>query len=116
VLVGGTNSRDPEGAPLSYSWTIAGSVQNVAGDASSLLSFQVPEDAGEGQITVTLVVSDGLASSEPASATITVKPDPKDDDCACSTTRTGSTLPRQGVLALAFGLFAVALGARRRRP
>jgi len=63
----GTGSSDLDGDPLTYSWTLSDG-RTLTG-AQPSISF-----ATAGSYTVTLVVSDGQASSAPSTATITVTP------------------------------------------
>ncbi len=65
VQFDGTGSSDPDGDPLSYSWTLSDG-RTMTGSQPSI-SF-----ATAGSYTVTLVVSDGQASSTPSTASITI--------------------------------------------
>ena len=65
ILLNGTASSDPEGSPLTYSWTLSDG-RTLTG-AQPTVSF-----ATAGSYTASLVVSDGTLSSTPSVASITV--------------------------------------------
>ncbi|MBC7253750.1 MAG: hypothetical protein H5T72_07270 [Actinobacteria bacterium] len=73
VELDGTGSRDPEGEPLTYRWTLVakppGSAAEISDPTSPTTWFTA--DA-EGIYRVRLVVSDGTKASRPASARINV--------------------------------------------
>ncbi|HEY6123777.1 MAG TPA: PKD domain-containing protein, partial [Steroidobacteraceae bacterium] len=63
---------DPQGSPLTYSWTqVTGPTVTLTGAATPLLSFTAP--ANPTTLEFELVVSDGYLSSEPARITILVE-------------------------------------------
>ena len=65
VTFSGAGSSDPDGNPLSYQWDF--------GDGATGTGAQPKHAyASSGSYTVTLVVSDGLAQSAPAKATVTI--------------------------------------------
>ncbi|HVE85611.1 MAG TPA: immunoglobulin-like domain-containing protein [Myxococcales bacterium] len=64
VNLDGTASHDPEGAPLTFSWTLGSAVLSTA--PAPTVSLPV------GTHTISLVVSDGTSSSEPDSLTATL--------------------------------------------
>lgn len=73
VQLSGAGSSDPEGAPLTYAWSMS---SRPAGSTASLSAVQ-GVDTGftpdvEGTFRVRLVVSDGTLQSNPAEVTITV--------------------------------------------
>jgi hypothetical protein len=74
VALSGAASRDPEGAPLSYSWSFAarpaGSAAALANPTSVSPSF-TPDLPGD--YVLNLIVSDGRLSSPPASVTVTAR-------------------------------------------
>ena len=74
VTPGSTNSisayaYDPEGKPLTYSWTVSGGTPTT--NNASFFSWTAP--ATEGSITVNLSVSDGNKSTPLGAKTISVK-------------------------------------------
>ena len=70
VQLDGTGSNDPDGDPLTYSWTILDSGDNVVAAADGpqpMLALPV------GEFDVELIVNDGNVDSDPAYSTITVE-------------------------------------------
>lgn len=69
----GTQSFDPDGDVLFYEWTLisapAGSTAQLSATSAAIATF-VPDRRGSYEFS--LVVSDGLANSVPATATLTV--------------------------------------------
>ena len=78
VALDGSLSHDPEGQALTYAWTQAtGATVTLAGANTAHPTFTAPAvPSGSPAITLTfsLVVSDGLANSIPATVSITVNP------------------------------------------
>ncbi|MCF8167032.1 MAG: nuclear transport factor 2 family protein [Rhodoferax sp.] len=75
VVLDGSRSSDPDGDKLMYKWTLtsqpANSKATLSWDFLANASF-IPDK--EGTYIATLVVNDGLASSQPATVSIAVKP------------------------------------------
>lgn len=72
VALNGSSSYDPDSNPISYMWTLAkpaGSASTIVTPTAANTTF-TPDVAGT--YTVSLSVNDGLLSSAPVSATITV--------------------------------------------
>jgi subtilisin family serine protease/PKD repeat protein len=65
VAFNGAASSDPDGNPLTYAWNFGDGATGVGARPTHVY-------AASGVYTVTLVVSDGLASSAPATTTVTV--------------------------------------------
>jgi PKD domain/FG-GAP-like repeat/Bacterial Ig domain/FG-GAP repeat len=63
IAFDGTASHDPDGEPLTYRWTFDDG-RTATGPTPTMTFY------AHGTFTATLVVSDGLTSSEPATATI----------------------------------------------
>ena len=86
VVLDGSRSYDPEGSPLTYSWSMSGP-ENVSLTATnpSYPSF-TPHNTGN--YTATLIVNDGTYSSQPSNVTITVTNGSSSssggDGCGCS--------------------------------
>ena len=73
VELDGTGSLDPEGAPLTYQWTLAAKPQGSSaeiGDPTSPRCWFTAD--AEGIYRVNLVVSDGAKTSRPAGARVNV--------------------------------------------
>jgi MYXO-CTERM domain-containing protein len=74
VTLDGRGSSDPDQDSLMYAWTqTAGPTVTLSGAASAQPTFSAPEVTGTTVLTFQLVVSDGSASSEPKSLSITVR-------------------------------------------
>ncbi len=85
VVLDGSGSYDPEGDPITYSWTLlsspAGSgaaLSSVTGAATSFVA-----DA-EGSYEAQLVVNDGVLDSDPDTVRVSAVEDTGGDDCGCS--------------------------------
>lgn len=118
VFVGASNSSDPEGADLTYTWTqTGGPALNITGTSTAVVSFVVPSDAGEGTITFSLKVNDGSQDSATVEASIQISPLASDaDDCGCSNVRASTpSRPAQGTAAALLFAFVGGLWLRTRR-
>lgn len=77
VTLDGTNSFDPDGDPLAFSWTQTG-IQTVelTGADTATPSFMAPDivDPTGEVLTFRLVVTDGIKDSDPAFVEVTVTP------------------------------------------
>ena len=75
VALDGTGSSDPDNDPLSFAWSLvsapAGSTAALTAATTARPSFTTDR---EGSYALSLVVSDGKASSAPASVTVTATP------------------------------------------
>jgi hypothetical protein len=75
LYLDGSGSYDPEGAPLTYSWTqIEGPAVTLVNPAHSTPAFVVGELDRETLHRFRLVVSDGSLESAPAETTLTLRP------------------------------------------
>lgn len=73
LTISGEESRDADDEPLTYAWTLeAPQGSEVTLSDATAPSFEITPDV-EGNYTLTLEVSDGIAASAPATATIEVK-------------------------------------------
>ena len=75
LTISGEESRDADDEPLTYAWTLEapeGSSVSLSGDDATAPSFELTPDV-VGDYTLALVVSDGIAESAPAMATIEVR-------------------------------------------
>jgi len=75
VTLDGTASRDPDNDPLTYAWTqVSGPAVTLDDATAAQPSFEAPlVNLGGDTLVFGLVVSDGLAESNPAEVTITVQ-------------------------------------------
>ena len=72
ILMNASNSYDPEGAPLTYSWSMDSQPSGSSASLSSTTDIEVgftPDEIGE--YLVRLVVNDGTFDSDPTYAVIT---------------------------------------------
>ncbi len=77
VLLDGSQSRDPNGDPLTFRWSIAGKPRGSSStlrDPTTVAPTLIPDI--DGRYIVNLVVSYGTSSSTPASVTINASPKP----------------------------------------
>jgi len=73
ATVDGSASVDPDGDPLTYLWTIRGPTGDVITGIGMDEAMARFEGTRIGQYTATLVISDGVLTSEPCSATVDVR-------------------------------------------
>ncbi|WP_141323140.1 myxosortase-dependent M36 family metallopeptidase [Myxococcus sp. AB025B] len=74
VTLDATGSSDADGEPLDFAWTqTAGPAVELDDDTSATPTFTPPEVTADTAFTFTLVASDGIAASAPATLTITVR-------------------------------------------
>jgi len=79
VAFDGTQSSDPEGAPLTYRWEqTAGPVDLELYNAHTATPYVMPTEAGEYQLTLT--VFDCVSAGAPDEVALTVSAAPPDDD------------------------------------
>lgn len=114
LTLNGTRSADPDGDVITYAWTQSdGPEVDITGADTAQPQFIAPPtgDALLLTLTFSLTVSDGSASSDPATVTVIVhsQPEPPVDTSGCSTTG-----PRSAGFA-GWLFFAVAFVVRRRR-
>ena len=92
VQLSGAASYDPEGAPLTYAWSIdsapTGSSATIDAGASVDASF-TPDLIGD--YLVRLVVNDGLFDSDPSYVTVTASTEPAPDTGGGEDTGSGDT-------------------------
>ena len=78
IYLDGSASRDPDGDPLTYSWTqLAGPPVTLQNADSALPSFASQPVETVTQLRFSLTVSDGTLSSDPAEVSIVLLPPPE---------------------------------------
>lgn len=78
VVLDGATSTDPDSDPLTYTWTQTKGPSVVLTPSGATATFTAPVVTTETTMSFSLVVSDGIATSEPASVDVAVhaaKPD-----------------------------------------
>ena len=74
LALNGTGSNDPQGLPLTYSWTqLAGQAVNLDDPASPTPSFTAPYVSANETLTFKLIVSTDAGTSDPDTVDITIK-------------------------------------------
>ncbi len=92
VTLNGTSSSDPDGNPISFSWTqTAGPAVTLSNSSSATPTFTAPQVSTSTVLTFQLVVNDGLLSSAPDTVNVTVL----DTACGVDFTGTFSKLTRK---------------------
>jgi chitodextrinase len=116
VRLDGSNSYDPDGDPLSYAWSFrrlpSGSGAAISNPSSVSPSF-VADLAGTYEVQ--LVVSDGVTSSDPDSASITASTDSGGDDCGFGCAREAEIALKRRLGSTAMVVFPLFFGWRWRR-
>ncbi|MYD93508.1 MAG: hypothetical protein F4Y02_07415, partial [Chloroflexi bacterium] len=75
VTLDGSGSTDPEGQPLTYTWTAPDGI-TLSDDTAAKPTFTAPEVSSNPAYTFTLTVNDGVQdSAEPSSVIVTVEDD-----------------------------------------
>jgi YVTN family beta-propeller protein len=77
TLVATAAGEDPDGDTITYTytWTVDGSVKRVETTTATTDAFELKPEVDNGdQVTVSVIASDGSASSSPATATAVVTP------------------------------------------
>ncbi len=81
VELDGTNSYDPEGESLTYSWSIQAGPEVTFDDPTSPTpSFVAPSQSGSYVLTLGLVVNDGIVNSDVDKLVVSVLALPPEDD------------------------------------
>ncbi len=110
VVLNGTGSTDPEGAPMTWTWTqTGGPAVSLDGASGAAPSFVMPDLEGDERLSFTLVVNDGRQDSAPATAEIVEAGGLLAGGCGCSSGTSAGLAPLWGLL-----LGALALQRRRR--
>ena len=87
----GSGSTGPSGSTLTYQWTQTGGIAQVTLSSSTAVKPTFTAPASLDGLTFQLVVSDGQASSNPATVVITVASTAAGPDLALSATATASS-------------------------
>ena len=91
VQLDGSGSSGPSGSTLTYQWSQTGGHAQVALSSSTAVKPTFTAPANLDGLTFQLVVSDGQASSIPATVVITVAGSAAGPDLALSATATASS-------------------------
>lgn len=74
IMLDGSASYDPEGAPLTYMWTqTSGPSLTLSNHTSAIASFTVSPDLAPASLGFQLVVNDRQTNSAPAQTTVTLR-------------------------------------------
>ena len=98
VQLNGGASTDPEGVPLTYTWTQTAGPAVVLSDAASAMpSFTAPAVGSTTVLTFQLVVNDGALNSTPDAVNVTVQSGPPPNQAPTASAGPDQTVA-QGVL------------------
>ncbi len=97
VTLDGTGSADADGDPLTHSWSQLSGTPVTLSDASAPRpTFEAPTPDGDRVLVFSLTVSDGYASSAPATAAVLVNRAPVADGGPRRRVRVGETVELDG--------------------